>query len=511
MVRTRVLSLALAAVVVAGVLALSANQVSRAALLPDSRENTSAIAQNNGNAAATIAMNIYTPAGVLVGSASQVFNNVPVGGTRVFAQAINTGLPVGFRGVGVIESDQPVNALLVRDIESFGGVGSYSIHNAFPTGANTMVLPYVANALDGSFNTRVAIANTGAAVACVTMKYAFVPGYGSTPGTGRAAFNDAGPGGGGCSSGYPIPVGGQISFAPNNVDGATPFPGATANTLMAATLTSTGSTVTAAVDAYVTNQRKLASYDGFVVAPGQPNNDVGTNISVPLSLKTPDGYYSQILVANPNASQATVTITYTGSTGTHTKQLTVNGEGVETHSVYSDGTVPVGFVGAARVTSNQPVAVVLFRAKMTTANSFVDEDLYTAANGVPAERATQSAKFPLIFRRAYQAGSADGYNSWVSVAVADGTSANVTINAVNDPTSGAPGCNNNFTSVATKQVQGSFIFYQNLDAENGLTGNPACFWGGMTITADKPIIAIANVTTDLRPGDNDGTYNAFAN
>jgi hypothetical protein len=71
------------------------------ALLPNSKENTNAIAQNSGSAPSTIAMDIYTPAGVLVPQASQVYTNVPVGGTRVFIQALNTGLTPGFRGVGL--------------------------------------------------------------------------------------------------------------------------------------------------------------------------------------------------------------------------------------------------------------------------------------------------------------------------------------------------------------------------------------------------------------------------
>ena len=63
------------------------------ALLPNSKENTSAIAQNNGTAPATIVMDIYTPGGVLIPSASVPFVNVPVGGTRVFGtQAMAAGL-----------------------------------------------------------------------------------------------------------------------------------------------------------------------------------------------------------------------------------------------------------------------------------------------------------------------------------------------------------------------------------------------------------------------------------
>jgi hypothetical protein len=33
----------------------------------------------------------------------------------------------------------------------------------------------------------------------------------------------------------------------------------------------------------------------------------------------------------------------------------------------------------------------------------------------------------------------------------------------------------------------------------------------MTITSDKPIIAVSDAQNDLNPGDNDGMYNAFSN
>ena len=137
---------------------------------------------------------------------------------------------------------------------------------------------------------------------------------------------------------------------------------------------------------------------------------------------------------------------------------------------------------------------------MTFAGSFVDEDLYTAVNGIPAERASTTAKFPLVFRRVYNTSSLDGFNSWVSVSVADGGTANVTLTTVNDTTTGAPGCGAAATYTATYTITGSFIFFQNLDdpAVNGLNATPGCLWGGMTITSDNGIIAIANVG-DRRP------------
>jgi hypothetical protein len=475
------------------------------ALLPNSKENTSVIAQNNGSAAATIAMDIYTPAGVIIPSASRVETNVPPGGTRTFAQAINTGLTPGFRGVGVLSSDQPINALLVRDIEQNGtGRKSYSIHNAYGTGGSLITLPYLANNAGGQYQTRFAIANTGSAIACVTIAYAF---------DGGGGFTDAPSGQSGCASGYAVPAGGQVAFGPQAVsaEATQAMPGATAGKIMSATVTATGAAVTVAVDAYVTTgERKLASYDGFVVGgAGSATDDVGTTILIPLALRT-GGYYSQILVSNPNAAAASATITYKGNTGTYTVNLSVPANGTANHSVYSVGSpIPEGFVGAATIQSDQPLAAVLFRAKKLTPDSEYDEDLYTAVSGVPTDRATTTAKLPLIFRRIGGGGGLYGYNTWVSVAVADGTTANLTLNTVTD-TSGTPAsCGAQATYSTTKTITGSFVFYQNLDSDNGLGANPACLWGGMTITSDKPIIAIADATNDIFPGDNDGLYNAF--
>lgn len=478
------------------------------ALLPNSKENTSAIAQNNGSAPATIVMEIYTTAGVPIPSATVPFTNVPVGGTRVFPQALNTGLAPGFRGVGIISSDQPINALLVRDIESNVGAKSYSIHNAYPTGGNKITLPYVANALDNFYNTRFAIANTGGAQACVTVLYTF-------PGGAKSPVTDSGSGGGAtcAGGGYAIPVGGQISFAPNTVDGAIPMPASTSNSIMAVTVTSTGSTITVAVDAYLTGGlKKLASYDGFVVgAAGDTTDDIGTTIAIPLALKL-DGYYTQILLSNPNGAAANATITYTGNSGPYTVTLAIPANGTASHSVYEAvGGIPEGFVGAATVTSDQPLAAVLFRSKKVSPGSEADTDLYTAVNGVPTDRATNSAKFPLVFRRAYKSGGLDGYNTWIGVSVASGGTANLTITAVNDTSNSAPGCAAAATYTSSKTITGSFIFYQNLDSDNGFGAAPGCFWGGVTITSNVPIIGIADATNDLNVGDNDGLYNGFSN
>jgi hypothetical protein len=326
---------------------------------------------------------------------------------------------------------------------------------------------------------------------------------------------DSPTGQGGCTNGYAIPVNGQVAFAPTTVDGALAMPASTAGAMMAATITASSGTITVGADAYYTNgNRGLASYDGFVVGDSAANSDLGTTILIPIAIKE-DGYFSQILLSNPNNTAANATINYLDqNTGQHyTVNLSVPANGTANHSVYeATGGIPEGFIGSATVTSDQPLAAVVFRVKMTSPGSYAYTDLYSAANGIPEGRATTAAKFPLIFRRAYnQMPTFVGYNTWVNVAVVGGGTANLTITAINDTSNAAPGCQAAATYTVTKQITGSFIFYQNADSDNGLGQNPTCFWGGMTITSDKPIIAVSDAQNDLNPGDNDGMYNAFSN
>jgi hypothetical protein len=215
---------------------------------------------------------------------------------------------------------------------------------------------------------------------------------------------------------------------------------------------------------------------------------------------------------------ASATITYRDQTSgqTYVANLNVPANGTANHSVYSDAVVPIGFVGAATVTSNQPIAAVMFRSKMTTSFSFIDEPLYTAVNGVPTDKASMEARAPLVFRRAYgnnaqcdSQGANCGYNTWIGIIVPGGGAANLTITAVNDTSNTAPNCQAAATYTTNKTITGSFIFYQNLNVDNGFGQNPACFWGGVRITSNVPIIAVVNATNDLSPGDNDGLYNAF--
>lgn len=491
------------------------------ALLPDSVENTSVIAQNDGDAASVMVMDFHTPGGVLITAASQVFTDVPPGASRTFEHALNGGLVPGFRGVGALSSDQPMNALLARELTGPDGRRSWSLHTASARGGTRVVLPYVANRLEDvvpgdKVNTRLAIANAGERTACVRLTYVFFPDRGKWGPEGRRALTDPGPRSRDCPRrGFPIPPNGQITFAPTRVDGALAMPALARNTLAAVTIDST-ELVTVAADVYHRDGLRLAAYDGFLTgARGSETDDVSTRMALPLALKTADGLWTEYALANPWSQPTTARITYTGTVGESGAPVTVTAEvevpagAARSHSVFEVADLPAGFRGAATVESSQPLAVVLLRGKMTEAGSFEHEPPWAAANGVPAERASRTAKLPLVARNAGDGDGRDGLSTSVSVAVVGGGTANLTITTTNDPSASCGGAATVYTAVVT--VTGTAIFDQSADdpRRNGLNAVPACLRGSMTIVSDRDIVVVAGVTSDLGEGDNDALYNAF--
>ena len=497
-----------------------------AALSPESRENTSVMVQNNSPDFATVAMDYYTPAGQLIPAARQMFEEVPGWGTRTFEQAFHTGLLPGFRGVGVLSSDQPLNVLLLREVVGTGGVRSYSIQNAPREGGTRVVLPYVANQLeegdDGEVvNTRFSIANAGLEVACVTLTFRHVPGRGATPAEATTTYVLGSLPGESCpDGGHAIPVAGQLTLAPDEGSGATAMPPGTVNALMSVFIDSS-QPITVAADIYRGDDgsAQLGSYNGFaVIRDGSNEDDVGRHVILPLAQKTADGFWTQFAIANPWSEVTTGTIDYQGTVGGDSNRevevsvdIEIPARGSITHSVLDSEDLPEGFIGHAVVRADLPVAALLLRGKLTNAGSSEQEDAYSVANGVPRGRATTSAKFPLAFRHLHASGESLGTNTWVSVVVADGGKARLRIIAVNDASAAVTGCERPALYQTTITIDGSFVFDQGSSdrGTNGLNAKPTCLIGGMAISSDKPIVAIGAVTSDLQPGDNDALYNAF--
>jgi hypothetical protein len=363
------------------------------------------------------------------------------------------------------------------------------------------------------------VVNTGSQVACVRATYFLVPNVGGAATTNQTIV-DSPTGQTGCANGYAIPVGGQLTLGRTGTN-VTPFPETTRNNQMAVqleVLNPGSNNIAANVDLYRSDgNRLLGAYEAFAVNDSAADSDdVGTDVVIPLAIKSPSGYYTVTGVENTTGTPTDVTVRYIGVDGGGTPvDFSVVLPGVSNvafHSVYQSAEIPVGFIGYARVTASQPVAAVVVRGKQTVAFSGVNEGIYSAARGVPTDQAATGWNIPLIFRRFAGGGGFVGYNSWIQVQVADGTTANVTLRFVGDPR--APQDCPTGPYEASFSVTGSRVFYMNLDADNGFpAGNsPVCFWGGAQVTsADKELIVISNVTADKFPdgSDPDGTFNAF--
>ena len=492
-----------------------------ASLSPGSKEHTSILVQNNSRRPATIVMDFYTPGGVLIPLASEIHPEVPAWSTRTFNQALNQGLLPGFRGVGVLSSDQPLNALLMREAVGTGNARSYAVHNAYAESGVRVALPYVANQLnegDGTVtNTRFSIANASLDVACVTLTYELVPGRGAASSNGGTTLVSSGIASESCpDGGWAIPAAGQITLAPDAGNLITAMPSGTVNAVMSVMIDST-QPVTVAVDIYGgdSGNARLASYNGFVVdedRTGTKEDDISRRVVMPLAQKSVGGYWTEYAIANPWDEAVGGSIVYQGTVrGDPNRAVLVTVEfevpagGGITHSVYDSDELPEGFEGWAMVYADEPVAALLLRASRR------DADSYAAANGVPEGRTTTSVKFPLVFRNVNGWQDQEGTNSWVGVAVADGGKAELQIVAVNNPAEAIKGCESLALFQTTITIDGSFVFDQGSDDKDatGLGALPTCMMGGMVIRSNKPIAAIGGVTSDLQAGDNDALYNAF--
>ncbi len=495
----------------------------QAAVGAGSSETTSVIVQNNSGRTATIVMYFHTPGGVLIPLATQIHTDVAAWSTRTFDQSLNTGLLPGFRGVGVLSSDQPLNALLVREVTATSGERSYAIQNAYPRSGKRVALPYVANQLDeaageGTVNTRFSIANASLEAACVTITYSLMPGRGATPRGGPTEVVSTGPPRAACpDGGFELPVAGQLTLAPGATETEAAMPAGTVNSLMSVLIDSTQA-VTVSADIYRggADTAQLGSYTGFIVGDrDHRDDDVSTSMTVPLAQKTADGYWTELAITNPWTEPVRATVQYFGTVGGDANRpvevsltIDVPAGGSITQSALDIAALPEGFLGAALIDADAPLAALVLRGKRPGSGQ---EDAYSAANAEPRERLATTAKFPLIFRNAHGAGAALGYNSWVSVAVADGATATLRIVAVNNPDAGDPACDTLRLYTTTVTIEGSFFFDQGSANRllTGLSATPGCVTGGMAITSDKPIAAVGGVTSDLHEGDNDGLYNAF--
>ena len=154
--------------------------------------------------------------------------------------------------------------------------------------------------------------------------------------------------------------------------------------------------------------------------------------------------------------------------------------------------LPTSFVGTARLTSTEPIAVIVDRDTWLT-------ESFTNYRVIRPEDGATRVLLPVLNKNyGPENGVGAGWNSWFRVMVADGGTAEVTVTYYGLD---LPGGSLSYT----RSVDREFTVFQ---WEEPML--PEGFAGTAIIESDRPIVALANLTTDAYPGDPDLLYNGIS-
>jgi len=229
-----------------------------------------------------------------------------------------------------------------------------------------------------------------------------------------------------------------------------------------------------------------ASYGGF--------NSGATTVNAPLVMKNNYGIDTWFNVQNTGAASASVHIVY--QPGTCSESATIPAGAAKTFDQATNACLPSGFVGAATITSAEPVAAVVMQ---------VDAKSLLAYNGFTSAAVTPV--MPLI--------TSNYYNSGTGIQIQNTGASNSDVTLTYQPSAGFPGavCTETRSIPAGQSVTFS---YPQLPVGCG-TGGPGVtdaanggFVGSAAVTSNSagmPLVAIVNQVT--RGGANAAAYEAF--
>jgi hypothetical protein len=152
--------------------------------------------------------------------------------------------------------------------------------------------------------------------------------------------------------------------------------------------------------------------------------------------------------------------------------------------------LPPNFVGTARITSTQPIGVIVTRSTRYG-------DPFTNYTGITPQGASTRVLLPVLNKNYGPYQGHAGWNSWFRVLVADGGQANVRIRYFGLD---LPGGEQSYTRFADRE----FTVFQ---FNEGILPNG--FAGTAIIESDRPIAVLANIYTDVFAGDTDLLYNGI--
>lgn len=446
--------------------------------------------QNVGFGPANVTVTYYDENGQQVGQDGGVIDPAQ---TSTFALGGDNGVPSGFRGSAVVESDQPVVAL--RRTDMAGGsadmVDGDTITNT--RGGSSLLLPLIMSH-DGpwqTWNSRFSVQNvSGTATACVTISY--VSSY-----TGQVvAWDPYKPGSGGSpqpgcpNGGRPIAPQASISRDPDGFGVPPGFTGAVRvdTVTNAQNVGPEHQAIAGMVDNWNSAFNLLTSYRGLMAS------ELGNVTLLPLLEREVgrDNSYStwfQVQSSDP-ASPVQVQLHVEGvnlDTGEFISRdnafaltgarLCAQGADDDVGSCLKPGeALPPHFSGSGRIVSSAPVAVVVERGSYFYS--------YTNYRGVSSDQGATRIALPAV-----------NDNSWLRLAVADGGGANVRIRYLGGQLDGGE-------ASSWVSVNGALSVAQVFDPNV-----PTGFDGAAILESDRPIMAIVFFTMDGFNADRELAYN----
>lgn len=475
-------------------------------------ENSWIRVQNIGTADANVQLDYYDASGNLAGSDNCPSATCPPmypGSGWTFFQGENPTLPQGFAGSSVISTDQPVVAVLAKDVRRNGKFSIAGDTLEPGSGSHRLYLP-VTGKYDGpnrDWSGRFAIQNMSDSVtACVTITYlsnytdseiAWEP-YKPSQSSSSVAFDDC------PNGGMPLDPRGSILKYPDNMAVPSAFTGSVRVDLHtnAEGEGPEKQFITATADSWNLNIASFGSYRAFSEA------DLGTEIVLPLidrEVGPSNSWSTRFFIANKDPSRpATIDLEFRGydvdsdtpdALIVKTNTFTIEGGRMcfqardDAANCLAEGdALPQNFVGTARLTSSEPIAVIVDRDTWLT-------ESFTNYRGIRPEDGASRVLLPVLNKNyGPENGVGAGWNSWFRVMVADGGSANVTVTYYGLD---IPGGSTSYTVPVDREFT---VFQFNEDLPDG-------FAGTAIISADRPIVALANIYTDSFTGDPDVLYN----
>ena len=499
----------------AGVPALERNAAPTAQAAPAyaftfGQENSWIRVQNIGMATATVTVRYYNEGGGEIASDSCPSPACPALGPGqgwTFFQRDNPRLPAGYKGSAIVESDQPIVALMAKDIVRNGAFMIDGSTTTVTAGASRLYMPLLANR-DGpqqDSQGRFALQNLSDNVtACVTLTYL------SNYTDGEVHWDPYKPGSNGTkqpgcpNGGRPIPPRGTLFRDPDTFGVRAGFTGSVRidTHTNAQNNAPDQQILVATADYWNTLYNLFSSYRAL--SDGEMSNTVLLPL-VDREVGPNGGFSTRFQIENKNpGTPALVSIRFEGFDtrrgnafvakqsliGVNAARLCFQDLNNFANCMAPGDALPPGFVGTARIQSSQPIGVIVTRSTRFG-------ESFTNYRGLTPQEGARRVLLPVLNKSFGPVAGRRGWDSWFRVLVADGGQANVRIRYFG---LNLPGGEQSYSVNAFREFT---VFQYN----EGILPNG--FAGTAIIESDRPIMVLANIYTDVFRGDTELLYNGI--